>query len=145
MIRRYKEASTGPKALSDLQKAHALARAFIDEARINRTTALEEGSIARFTEEDLQPVEDNLLASEAWLRELSQKQKQLTKRQDPVLKTDDMQKRGMELQKLVKGLQKKRPLRTPKPSMSSSSSSTAESTPTASHGEHDSVHNRDEL
>ncbi|KAG8893150.1 lumenal Hsp70 protein, partial [Tulasnella sp. 417] len=133
IITRYQEASTGPKALSDLQKAHALARAFLTEAKANQTTAIEAGETPRFTDDDLKSVDTLVTESEDWLRERTQQQKKLTKRQDPVLKTAEMESKGIAVQKSVQGLMKRKPLR-PK-TTSSTKSATATPTATTESGE----------
>ncbi|KIO24390.1 hypothetical protein M407DRAFT_15428 [Tulasnella calospora MUT 4182] len=133
IITRYKEASTGPKALSDLQKAHALARAFLTEANVNQTAAIEAGETPRFTEDDLKTVDRLVTESENWLRERTQQQKKLTKRQDPVLKTAEMESKGLAIQKSVQGLQRRKPIR-PK-TTSSTKSATATPTPTTESAE----------
>ncbi|KAG8908955.1 lumenal Hsp70 protein [Tulasnella sp. 403] len=145
IIARYKEASTGPKALSDLQKAHALTRAFLIEGKANATLDTQEGRTPRFTDEELSEVEDVLSKSEDWLRGMSEKQKPLNKRQDPVLKTADMESRGIALQKLVQGLLKRKPLRIVKPTPSPSSTNAPTSTSTTGPGERPSTSARDEL
>ncbi|KAG8986711.1 lumenal Hsp70 protein, partial [Tulasnella sp. 427] len=130
IIARYKEASTGPKALSDLQKAHALARAFLTEATANQTTAIAAGETPRFTEDELKKVDTLVTETENWLRKLMDQQKKLTKREDPVLKTAEMEAKGIAIQKMVQGLQKKKPLRPKTTSSSSTKSATATSTAT---------------
>ncbi|KAG8908730.1 lumenal Hsp70 protein [Tulasnella sp. 408] len=133
IITRYQEASTGPKALSDLQKAHALARAFLTEAKANQTAAVEAGETPRFTDDDLKSVDTLVTESENWLRERTQQQKKLTKRQDPALKTAEMESKGVAIQKLVLGLQKRKPYR-PK-TTSTTKSATATPTQTTESGE----------
>lgn len=130
VISRYKEAASGPTALNDLQKALTLSRAFLSEARANRTAALEAGDPPRFTEEELASVEETVKGSEKWLKDGIAKQKVLTKREDPFLRTADMETRGIALQKLVKGLEKKK---VPKPSKppTSVTRSSSESAPSA--------------
>jgi len=124
VISRYKEASSGPAALSNLQKAHTLTRAFLMEAYANRTLALQAGHPPRFTEEELALVESTVNESEEWLKVVTAQQKLLTKRDDPVLRAADMESRGVTLQKLVKGLEKKR---VPKPPRASTSDTRSES------------------
>ncbi|KAG8889026.1 lumenal Hsp70 protein [Tulasnella sp. 332] len=144
VITRYKEGASGPSALKDLQKAHALARAFLMEARENRTLALEAGDPARFTEDELASVETTLDSSEEWLREGLTKQRALTKRDDPALRTADMESRGITLQKMVKSLEKKK---VPRPKTTSAPRSTSESPASATDSAKDSepTYDRDEL
>lgn len=147
IITRYQEASTGPKALSDIQKAHALARAFLTEAKANQTTAIEAGETPRFTDDELKNVDTLVTESENWLRERMQQQKKLTKREDPVLKTAEMESKGLAVQKSVQGLQRRKPVR-PK-TTSTTKSATATPTPTTESEQSQSTgkenHSREEL
>ncbi|KAG8930515.1 lumenal Hsp70 protein [Tulasnella sp. 418] len=115
VIARYKEAETGPKALSNLQKALFAGRTFLKEARANHTAENEAGTPNKYTAAELDSVEALLTEAESWLSPLIEQQKKLTKREDPVLKTADMDARGKVVQSTVTKLMKRKPPKVPKP------------------------------
>jgi hypoxia up-regulated 1 len=97
-------------------------------AHENRTAEAEAGEVHRFTEEELKQVESLLEEHETWLKEKTAEQKKLSKREDAVLKTVDMNSRGLQVQKLVITLNKKKFPKKPVKSSTSTTSTTATST-----------------
>lgn len=77
-------------------------------ANENRTAEIEAGEPQRFTDDELAKLTTMLDEDEAWLKEKIAAQKILNKRDDAVLKTVDMDARGVKVQKLVSVLNKKK-------------------------------------
>ena len=100
-------------------------RLFLTEAKMNLTKELEEGTVGRYTKEELDDLEKTLKDHESWLNEWVEKQKKVKMNEDPVILSSEMRARAKVLENHLQKLVKKRPAKPAKKSTSSSKSSTA--------------------
>ncbi|KDQ16953.1 hypothetical protein BOTBODRAFT_156336 [Botryobasidium botryosum FD-172 SS1] len=128
---RYEENETGPGALTDLQQALFAGRMFLTSARQNETEELAAGLTPRFTADELEWVEKQLVDNEKWLEERLEVQKTLAKNDDPAFTTAEMKARGVTLQTYVLKLMRRKQPKVKPTSTSSSSSATSTSTSTS--------------
>jgi hypoxia up-regulated 1 len=107
---RYKEAETLIPAIADLEQAHTAGHIFLESARQNFSIEMAVGAPNKYTLEELENVETRLNESTTWLKETSEKQKQLARNDDPVLLTAEVKARGVTLQnQVLKLLRRKAP------------------------------------
>ncbi|KAI0331368.1 actin-like ATPase domain-containing protein [Cubamyces sp. BRFM 1775] len=128
IVHRYKEIEEFPKALNNSQMWNWSTRLFLTEAKMNLTKELEEGTVGRYTKEELDDLEKTLKDHETWLNEWVEKQKKVKMNEDPVILSSEMRARAKVLENHLQKLVKKRPAKpAPKKLTSSSKSSTAAS------------------
>ncbi|KAI0659567.1 actin-like ATPase domain-containing protein [Cubamyces menziesii] len=125
IVHRYKEIEEFPKALNNSQMWNWSTRLFLTEAKMNLTKELEEGTVGRYTKEELDDLEKTLKDHESWLNEWVEKQKKVKMNEDPVILSSEMRARAKVLENHLQKLVKKRPAKPAKKSTSSSKSSTA--------------------
>jgi hypoxia up-regulated 1 len=125
IVTRFDEFEKRPAAVVNFRTALYAGRAFVDEARENVTAAAEEAKKApvdqpvappRYTDAEIQGIEDMILEGGKWLDELMEKQMQLNEdpTSDPVIFVKDLDERGQKIQAAVLRLTSRRPPRAPK-------------------------------
>jgi hypoxia up-regulated 1 len=80
-----------------------LSRKWFVEAKKNQTIAAENDTLFRWTDSELDLVEETLKDNEKWMKEMMAKQEALEEdpTSDPVLLTADLQLRGKRVQNIV--------------------------------------------
>ncbi|BEJ14686.1 hypothetical protein CspHIS471_0404530 [Cutaneotrichosporon sp. HIS471] len=125
IVTRFDEFEKRPAAVVNIRTALYAGRAFVDEARENNTRAAEEAKPApadqpvaapRYTEAEIQEIEDMLLEGGKWLDERMEKQVVLDedKTADPAIFADDIDAWGRKIQGAVMRLTSRKPPRVPK-------------------------------
>ncbi|CAK9786928.1 actin-like ATPase domain-containing protein [Cutaneotrichosporon oleaginosum] len=125
IVTRFDEYEKRPPAVVNFRTALYAGRAFVDEARANLTAAAEEAKNApadqpvappRYTEAEIQSVEDMIIDGGKWLDERMEKQMPLNedKTADPVILAKDLDERGQKIQAAVLRLTSRKPPRAPK-------------------------------
>ena len=103
ITRRYKEASTRPKAIDDFQKVMSAARIFFVDAQRNLTEAAGKEEPSRHTQTELDDLLARLKENESWMKEKMEAHKKIEDdpMQDPVILTADLNEKGKALQMMV--------------------------------------------
>ncbi|GMK59381.1 hypothetical protein CspeluHIS016_0703960 [Cutaneotrichosporon spelunceum] len=125
IVTRFDEFEKRPAAVVNIRTALYAGRAFVDEARENNTRAAEEAKTApadqpvappRYTEAEIQEVEDLVMEGGKWLDEHMEKQMPLNedKSADPVVFSKDIDNWGRKIQGAVLRLTSRKPPRVPK-------------------------------
>jgi hypothetical protein len=106
ITRRYKEASTRPKAIDDFQKVMSAARIFFVDAQRNLTEATGKEEPSRHTQDELDDLLARLKENESWMKERMEAHKKIEDdlMQDPVIMTADLNEKGKALQMMVSTL-----------------------------------------
>jgi len=83
---------------------------FLAEARQNLTAEAEAGVPSKWTDEELDGLEQTLKVHEAWLDEWVEKQRSVKSYEDPVIETTEMKARAKQLEtKLLKFMKRRVP------------------------------------
>lgn len=109
-MHRYKEIESFPEVLNNSQKWNWHTRMFLAEARQNLTAEAEAGVPSKWTDEELDGLEQTLKVHEAWLDEWVEKQRSVKSYEDPVIETTEMKARAKQLEtKLLKFMKRRVP------------------------------------
>jgi hypoxia up-regulated 1 len=129
IVHRVKEIEEFPKTLNISQMWNWHTRLFLVDARANLTAEEKAGTTTgRYTKTELDELEKTLKEHEVWLTEWVEKQRSVPMNHDPVIETEEMQKRAKVLETHLQRLVQKKPPRVRPTSTSSSSSSSSSTT-----------------
>ena len=132
-MHRYKEIESFPEVLNNSQKWNWHTRMFLAEARQNLTAEAEAGVPSKWTDEELNGLEQTLKAHEAWLDEWVEKQRSVKSYEDPVIEMTEMKARAKQLEtKLLKFVKRRVPKVKAKKKVEEDAQATEESKPASS-------------
>lgn len=106
--KRVQEKRVRGKAVSTFEKTQKQARAFLQEARANLTAAMEANLASKYTVSELDTFEMTLEKDQKWFNEKKVEQDKRGLDEDPVVKSDDMEKRAKKVMDTLNRFRKRR-------------------------------------